>query len=103
MVKQMVTNVLYGENSPYAYDQILQWTMELMRADCECEDTTEILIKMKDYVENRKDSRKAVKGFAMSDFKCPKCNEPLIKLRGTKEFCLEKCEACDLAVTYPRK
>lgn len=99
----MVTNVLYGEGSPYAYDQIQGWVIELMRADCDCEDTTEILIKMKNYVENRKDSRKIVRGFSMSDLKCPKCGEPLIKLRGAKEFCLEKCEICDLAVTYPRK
>lgn len=96
-------NVLYGEDSPYAYDQILQWTMELMRADCDCKDTTEILLKMKNYVDNRKDSRKIVRGFSMSDKKCPKCNMPLIELRGTKEFCLEKCEKCDLAVTYPRE
>ena len=96
-------NVLYGEDSPYAYDQILQWTKELMRADCECEDTTKVLLKMKNYVGNREDSRRVVRVFAMADFKCPKCDMPLIKLRGTKKFCLEKCERCDLAVTYPRE
>ena len=96
-------DVLYGKDSPYAYDQIMQWTVELMKADCECEDTTEILLKMKNYVDNRKDSRKIVRDFSMSVLKCPKCNMPLIKLRGTKEFCLEKCEKCNLAVTYPRE
>lgn len=96
-------NVLYGEGSPYADDQIQQWVMELMRADCNCEDTTNVLIKMKNYVEGRKVSRKIVKGFSMSDLRCPKCAMPLIKLRGTEEFCLEKCEKCDLAVTYPRE
>jgi len=96
-------NVLYGKDFPYAYEQIVQWTMELMKADCDCKDTTKILLKMKTYVDNWEDSRKIVRGFSMSNLKCPKCNMPLIELRGTKEFCLEKCEKCDLAVTYPRE
>ena len=83
-------------------DKIKEWTIALLRAECDCEDCTKVVVEMSSHVNERAVSM-ALDASSMSMMRCPRCDEPLMKMKGDQRFHLEKCVSCDLVVTHPKK